>query len=228
MVNGYFIRNSGFHPCLEKKKEGWKFIYQHFSAPDAKAQEGETLGLEKITKENFELRDAIKRRTVELEQKNRELEIESSLERVRARAMAMKNSSELSKLVDTVFQELTKLDFSLTACIINIIDGDDKSNTVWVTNPETGKDPESYYLKFEDYKFHHGMWKAWKARKNSWVYTIEGAEKESYQDYLFNQTEFKRFSKNAKEGFLTLERWVASFTFSNFGGLQTVGEEPLS
>ena len=403
-----------FTSALSKKKAGWRFVYQHFSMPDSKAQDGETLGAEQISKENQELRDAIKRRTVELEQKNRELEIEASLERVRARAMAMhkseelgeaavllykelrnlgvnqffncgyvlvdeknkkqhgwltdgkgdfldkfnlplkgdsvlnprykswkrkdpifsqivggeefkkhqafvsavmdseemekvtfqmpdptifycanfshgylhilssnplskeeefilvrftsvfqmtyrrfldlqkaeaqareaqielglervraramamQNSNELSELVDTVFQELTKLDFSLTACIINIIDGDDKSNTVWVTNPETGKDPESYYLKFEDYKFHHGMWKAWKARKNSWVYTIKGAEKEIYQDYLFNETEFKRFSKNVKEGFLALERWVASFTFSNFGGLQTIGEEPLS
>ncbi len=217
-----------FTSALSNKKAGWRFIYQHFSMPDAKAKEGETLGAEQISKENQELRDAIKRRTVELEQKNRDLEIEAGLERVRSRAMAMQNSDELSELVDTLLQELTKLDFSLTACIINIIDGDDKSNTVWVTNPETGKDPESYYLKFEDYKFHHGMWKAWKARKNSWVYTIKGAEKETYQDYLFNKTEFKRFSKNAQEGFLALEKWVASFTFSNFGGLQTIGDKPLS
>jgi signal transduction histidine kinase len=421
LFDAYFLMESDwkyygrfrFTSALRKKKEGWRFIYQHFSMPDAKAQEGETLGAEQISKENQKLRDAIKRRTIELEQKNRELEIETALERVRslamsmqkqadllkickqvyaellglgftnnelrnsqivinnddkktyygyqhsaqqgsefaevpynihptvtylrnqlkkadkafvditikgkkladwkdfvnsfpqkhdkklnaatelhyyfhsvgigalgissyqklaeekvnllhkfstvfnlayqryqditkaeaqaleaqielglervrARAMAMQNSNELSELVDTVFQELTKLDFSLTACIINIIDGDDKSNTVWVTNPEPGKYPESYYLKFEDYAFHHGMWKAWKARKNKWVYTIEGAEKETYQTYLFNKTEFKRFSKNAQAGFLALEKWVASFTFSNFGGLQTVGDKPLS
>ncbi len=57
-----------FSSLLRKKKEGWRFIYQHFSEPDSKAQEGETLGLEQISKENQELRDAIKRRTVELEQ----------------------------------------------------------------------------------------------------------------------------------------------------------------
>jgi hypothetical protein len=184
--------------------------------------------MEQISKENQELRDAIKRRTVELTQKNRELEIEASLERVRARAMAMQNSNELSELVDTVFQELTKLDFSLAACIINVIDGDDKSNTVWCTNPEPGKDPESYYLKFENFKFHHGMWKAWKARKNSWVYTLEGTEKDTYQEYLFNETELKRFSNKAKKEFMALEKWVASFTFCNFGGLQTIGKELLS
>ena len=52
----------------------------------------------------------------------REAQIELGLERVRARAMAMQKSDELSELVDTVFKELTKLDFALTWCIINIID----------------------------------------------------------------------------------------------------------
>ena len=65
------------------------------------------------------MREAVKRRTVELEQKNKELAIEASLERVRARAMAMQNSNELSELVDTVFKELTKLDLALSWCMIN-------------------------------------------------------------------------------------------------------------
>ncbi|HAZ25834.1 MAG TPA: hypothetical protein DCY95_15630, partial [Algoriphagus sp.] len=66
----------------------------------------------------------------------------------------MHHSSELSSVVDTLLQEFTGLDFTLTFCIINLIDGDDLSNTVWAANPETGKDAESYYMKFEDYDFH--------------------------------------------------------------------------
>jgi len=158
----------------------------------------------------------------------RESQIELGLERVRARAMAMQKSNELSDLVSTVMNELTKLDFALALCIINIINGKDRSNTVWAANPEVSDYPQSYYLKFEDHKFHHGMWKAWKERKEKWVYTIEGSEKEIYQEYLFNETEFKRFSKKAQKEFKGLKKWVASFTFSSFGGLQTVGEKPLS
>ena len=37
----------------------------------------------KIEKENFALKSAVKKRTLELEQKKRELEIEASLEKVR-------------------------------------------------------------------------------------------------------------------------------------------------
>jgi signal transduction histidine kinase len=183
---------------LQKFRNLFNLAYQHFS--DIKQAEAQT----------------------------REAKIELGLERVRTRAMAMQDSGELAELVDTLIQELTKLDFSLAMCIINIIDEDNRSNNVWATNPETGKDPEMYYMKFEDYAYHHGMWKAWKAKKASWIYTIEGEEKKVYDEYLFNETEFRRFSKKAQKEFRALERYVASFIFSEFGGLQTVGDEPLS
>ncbi|MEZ4691744.1 MAG: hypothetical protein R3A12_16940 [Ignavibacteria bacterium] len=65
----------------------------------------------------------------------REAQIELGLERVRARAMAMQNSGELSELVDTVFKELTKLDFALSWCMINIVDEAALSNVVWEQTP---------------------------------------------------------------------------------------------
>ncbi|WP_178987931.1 ATP-binding protein [Winogradskyella schleiferi] len=158
----------------------------------------------------------------------RESQIELGLERVRARAMAMQHSDELSDLVATVLNELTKLDFSLTWCIINIINEADQSNMVWATNPEGGTEPESYYMKFEDYPFHHAMMKAWKEQKLKFVYVLEGKEKRIYDDYLYHETEFKRFSNKVKKANRALDKYVASFTFCNFGGLQTVGSEALS
>ena len=77
--NGAYYGKFRFTSALQKKPEGWRFIYQHFSTPDSKAQEGETIGTEQIAAENRMLRDAVKRRTIELEQKNRELEIEACL-----------------------------------------------------------------------------------------------------------------------------------------------------
>ena len=213
---------------LTERKDGWKIIHQHSSFPDSKTEEGQNVAIDKIAEENRELREAVKRRTVELEQKNRELAIEASLERVRARAMAMQNSDELSELVDTVFKELTKLDLALSWCMINIIDEPTMSNTVWGANPEIGKAPESYHMLFEDYRFHHEMFKAWKEKKDKWVFVLKGAEKEIYDAYLFTQTEFRRVPKPVQKEMRATKQYVASFTFSNFGGLQTVGEEPLS
>jgi DNA-directed RNA polymerase subunit N (RpoN/RPB10) len=158
----------------------------------------------------------------------REAEIELGLERVRARAMAMQNSGELSDLVDTLFKELTKLDFGLNWCIINIIDEPSLTNMVWAANPETNKPPESYLMKFEDYPFHHSMLKAYQERKTKHVYVIEGEEKITYDNYLFNETEWRRVPQAAQDASRAMKRYVGTFTFSNFGGLQTVGEEYLS
>ncbi|MCJ7468230.1 MAG: ATP-binding protein [Maribacter sp.] len=126
-----------FTSALRKDKKGWKFVYQHFSTPDAKAQEGETLGTEQITKENQELRDAIKRRTIELEQKTRELQIEASLQRVRAVAMGIRRSEELGAVSEIIFTELKSLGFA------------DLRNTEVIINNDTKETITSYY--YSDY-----------------------------------------------------------------------------
>ena len=146
----------------------------------------------------------------EAEAQAREAKIESALERVRSRSLAMHHSSELSSVVDTLLREFTNLEFTLTFCIINLIDEQDRSNTVWAANPETGKDPESYYMKFEDYPFHHAMWDAWKEQKKHFIYTIEGEEKKIYDEYLFTKTEFRRFPNMFRKGIKPLKgMWQA-------------------
>ncbi|OZV69037.1 ATP-binding protein [Winogradskyella aurantia] len=158
----------------------------------------------------------------------REAKIEAALERVRSRSMAMHNSSELSEVVDTLQNEFANLDFNLTFCIINLIDEEDKSNTVWAANPETGKKPESYYMKFEDYPFHQAMWDAWKAQKKRFVYVIEGEEKKIYDKYLYTKTEFSRFPEHIQKANTDLERYVTGFTFFKHSGLQTVSENDIN
>ncbi|WP_296385335.1 ATP-binding protein [Winogradskyella sp.] len=98
-----------FSSVLNEKEEGWRFIYQHFSIADSKADEGETIGFDKVNLENQELREAIRRRTFELEKKNRELEVEGALERIRAQAVAMQQSSDLLDIVVTMRNEFMKL-----------------------------------------------------------------------------------------------------------------------
>ncbi len=132
-----FYSRFRFTSLMRKSNEGWRFQYQHFSAPDLKAQEGETLGTEQISRENQELRDAIKRRTIELEHKNRELEVEASLERVRSTAMSMQKSTDLSAVSEVIFTELRQLGFS------------DLRNTEVIINNHEKESIRSYY--YSDY-----------------------------------------------------------------------------
>ena len=79
------------------------------------------------------------------------------------------------------------------------------SNTIWAAYPDIDKLPESYHMLFEDYPFHHAMMKGWKERKTKYVYVVEGLEKKVYDEYLFNETEFRKIPeaahKNSKNNF---------------------------
>lgn len=94
---------------LKKTEAGWKIVHQHGSYPDTKVDEGETFAFDQVTEENLQLREAIQRRTFELEAKNRELEVEGALERVRAKAVAMRASTDLLDIVVAMRSEFIKL-----------------------------------------------------------------------------------------------------------------------
>jgi ketosteroid isomerase-like protein/uncharacterized protein (UPF0335 family) len=98
-----------FSSTLQKKKDGWRFIYQHFSTTDTKAQEGETIGYAQVNADNLQLREAIKRRTSELVFKNRELEVEAALARIRTQVTDMNQSADLLDIVVTMRKEFTDL-----------------------------------------------------------------------------------------------------------------------
>ncbi len=129
-----FYAKTRISTILQKKDNTWKLVQMHLSHPDMKAAEGQTIGLEKISKENIELREAVKRRTIELENKSRELQIEAALERVRARTMAMQKSEELPEAATILFQQVQALGmpaWSAGYCIWN----DDKSSvTLWMSS----------------------------------------------------------------------------------------------
>ncbi len=118
---------------LRKKKGSWKIYHQHSSFPDLRAQDGENISIEKVAQENLQLRDAVKRRTVELEQKTRDLEVEAALERVRARAMGMRSSSELAETSSVLFHQLKKLQINAIRTSVGIFDDPNEAIELWVT-----------------------------------------------------------------------------------------------
>jgi len=121
---------------LRETSSGWKVAQQHCSIPDLRVQEGETLAIEKITKENLALRDAVKRRTAELENKNRELEIEAATQRVRAAAMAMQKPDDIMNVLNVIKAELEKFELQNIGTWFWIFN-EDKTLTQWDIS-ETG------------------------------------------------------------------------------------------
>src|SRR5688572_3951845 len=122
-----FYAKARLSSLFEKQKSGWKLIQLHGSLPDSRIQGEETISFESISKENLELKEAVKRRTIELENKNRELEIEASLERVRIVAMAMKKPDDLLNICEVLFKELNALRFpGLRNALINTFGDNDE------------------------------------------------------------------------------------------------------
>jgi signal transduction histidine kinase len=104
-----FYDHARITAIIEQKGNAWKCVHQHGSFPDTRTEEGDQIATEKIKKENRQLKDAVKRRTIELEQKNRELETETALEKVRSVAMGMKERADMLKICKTISQQLAQL-----------------------------------------------------------------------------------------------------------------------
>jgi signal transduction histidine kinase len=94
---------------LEKTDTGWIALHQHGSYPDMKALEGEAFSIDSLKAENAKLQEAVKSRTIELENKNRELEMEAALERVRTVAMSMHKPDDLLDVCQIISEQLEML-----------------------------------------------------------------------------------------------------------------------
>ncbi|TXE14742.1 ATP-binding protein [Algoriphagus aquimarinus] len=116
---------------LSKTDTGWIALHQHGSYPDMKATEGEAFAADALKAENKRLQEAVDQRTSELTVKNRELEIEASLEKVRSRSLAMQKSEELAEASVLLEAEIRKLGIENWGCAFHIYDEKTTSEKPW-------------------------------------------------------------------------------------------------
>ncbi len=96
---------------LEYKGEKWKVIHFHVAKVDKNMSVEDPFHYEELKRKNDELEKIVNARTEELEKRNAELEIETSLERVRSRAMSMSKPEALTGICEILFDELIRLSF---------------------------------------------------------------------------------------------------------------------
>jgi signal transduction histidine kinase/DNA-binding response OmpR family regulator len=100
---------------LKKEKLGWKFIHQHSSFSDSGTSDGQNISIEKITAENLQLQNAVKQRTIELEQQATILEKANIALRDSLKELQSKN-----QIIEEQTSALLQLDAAKTRFFANV------------------------------------------------------------------------------------------------------------
>ncbi len=117
---------------FEYENKVWKLVHIHGSQ-GVETEENDTWHKEEWKQKQAELEKQVQEKTTELLAKNRELEIESALERIRTRSMAMQNSEELSDLSLELVKQVQKLNIDTWFCAFNIYE-DENGSVEWGSN----------------------------------------------------------------------------------------------
>ncbi len=141
--------------------------------------------------------------TIELQGKNRELEIEAALEKVRARTMAMRSSSELSETSVVLYQQLKELKINAIRTSVGIFDDANGAVEFWTTFSD--KLEEIKVLDYVNLHIHPVLENTIPARKKNKPYaltTLTGEEvKKYYQTMSTYLSPEKQLTYNTKEFF---------------------------
>src|SRR6056297_3034605 len=204
---------------MQRKKEGWCFIYQHFSMPDSKSDEGESIGFDKVNAENIELKEAIKRRTIDLENKNRELEVEAALERVRARSSAMHSSDELGEVIALIFGILDEFNISVNDGVALItFNENNKDLNEWMANPGFSK-AMNFHLPYFDHPVLSNLWDAKNRGDDILIERYSAEESRSFLNHIFEHSDFKHTPDAVKEYCLAADTYATTIALQKHTGI---------
>ena len=152
----------------------------------------------------------------------REARIETALERVRSRTLAMQNSDELIETAAVLFQQLIALGIEPNRLYISIIKSETGETEFWITDEDGSKVSTTFAANIKDNATFLKMFEGWKQQRKSLVIDMQGDELGSYFQYL------TRLGVPFKEG-LTQKRRVQDIAyFSNgFIGMASPDEQPV-
>ncbi|MEA1786059.1 ATP-binding protein [Arenibacter sp. GZD96] len=178
---------------LHYQNNQWKVIHWHASKPEHVESEKDTWGIESWKQKAEELEALVAEKTAHLIEKNRELEVEAALERVRAITMAMHSSADVGKCVVKMFSELTALGVDEgTRFGIGILNHENENNQLW-TARKTGAEVNMHigYLKMNWHPLLKSARKAWKAQVPFHKYVLEGEDLLNYYQMLNTAPDYK-------------------------------------
>jgi signal transduction histidine kinase len=157
----------------------------------------------------------------------REAQIETSLERIRAASLAMKDSATLGGIIYKLYGELTKLDAKLDRCFIMIVNPENKGITWWMAGQEGLLAENGFFIQMNQHASHLWYLDCWKKRRKKWQYLLEGKEKRDWDRFGFSKTELARLPEFIKKFMAGVNKINLTGSSDQFGSLVTGSFEPL-
>ena len=118
------------------------------------------------------------------ESQAREAQIETALERVRSRTLAMQKSGELSETSVVVFKQLIELGIEPNRLFIGIIEKKGHKIQTWATNEDGTRIANKFTLDTYKNASIMKMYEGWKQKKKSIIVDMKGKVLQDYFQYL--------------------------------------------
>ena len=161
---------------------------------------------ETLMEENSRLKKQLAEQAIELERRNRELEIDVALDNVRLRAGSMRSSSELAEASAVLFQQLNELGILAIRTAVVIFDDDNDAMELWLTSyADSGEMTRMlYYFNLHIHPVFENIIPARKDNKPYALTILSGIEVRQYYQMMstylsvprqqtFNETEYFYF-----------------------------------
>jgi len=169
---------------FEYSEEGWLLVHSHTSTPDPQRADDEVWPVEELKKRTAFLEKSLEEKIAELSLKNRELEIEAALERVRARTMAMHKSEELAETALVLYEQFSVLGNIPDRMSIGIFKEDTKEIELWSTDQFGSQLNQKFTGSWEKSANMTKMYEAWKADNDSFVVDLSGQKLKTWLNFI--------------------------------------------
>ena len=114
----------------------------------------------------------------------RESQIETALERVRSRTMAMHQSSELAETASVSFKQLIELGVEPNRLYIAIVQDESGVAEFWITDEDGSKVSSGFSAKLNDNYSFNKMFEGWKKKNKSLTIDMQDKELREYFEHL--------------------------------------------
>lgn len=170
-----------------------------------------------------ELKQLLAAQALELQQKNRELEVQTALEEVRVRATAMRNSSELAETSAILFQQLKVLQINAIRTGVGIFDEANDAMELWLTTV-SDKQEVLRILDYVNLHIHPVFEKIIAARKENRPYALTILKGDEVKRYYQTMSTYLLLDKQTK---YNKQEYYYSFFFRQ-GTINVVMDKVLS